>query len=78
MRGTRAQAHLLAGWLRSRLGHGVEVEVEEHPTLEGIDLDGKPAPFPPGRPPGASDVLSSELDHFTRDRIYEAAVQAAG
>ena len=45
--------------------------------LEGIDLDGKPAPFPPGRPPSASDVLSAELDRFTRDRIYEAAVRAA-
>jgi hypothetical protein len=78
VRGTPAQAHLLAGWLRSRLGHAVEVEVEEHPTLEGIDLDGKPAPFPPGRPPGASDVLSAELDQFTRDRIYEAAVRASG
>ena len=77
VRGTRAQAHLLAGWLRSRLGHGIELEVDEHPKLEGIDLDGKPAPFPPGRPPGASDVLSTELDRFTRDRIYEAAVQAA-
>ena len=76
-RHARAQAHLLAGWLRSRLGHGVEVEVEEHPTLEGIDLDGKPAPFPPGRPPNASDVLSAELDRFTRDRVYEGAVLAA-
>jgi glucose-6-phosphate dehydrogenase assembly protein OpcA len=77
VRGTRAQAYLLAGWLRSRLGRDVEVEVEEHPTLEGIDLDGKPAPFPAGKPPNASDVLSAELDHFGRDRIYEAAAQAA-
>ena len=75
VRGTRAQAHLLAGWLRSRLGHDVELEVEEHPTLEGIDLDGKPAPFPPGRPPDASDVLSAELDLLHAHRIYEAAVR---
>jgi glucose-6-phosphate dehydrogenase assembly protein OpcA len=46
--GTRAQAHLLAGWLGSRLGHEVELEIEEREKLEGIDLDGKPAPFPPG------------------------------
>jgi len=39
-------------------------------------LDGKPASFPPGDPPSPSDVLSDELDRFTRDRVYEAAVRA--
>ena len=77
VRGTRAQGYLLAGWLRSRLGHGIELEVDERPKLEGIDLDGEAAPFPPGKPPNASDVLSSELELYTRDRIYEAAVRAA-
>ncbi len=77
VRGTRAQAHLLAGWLRSRLGHGVELEIDEHERIDGIDLDGEPAPFPPGNPPNASDVLSSELDRFTRNRVYEEAVRAA-
>jgi hypothetical protein len=76
--GTAAQGWLLAGWLRSRLGRDdIALEVDEKPTLEGIDLDGEPAPFPPGDPPGASDVLSEELDRFTRDRIYEEAVRAA-
>jgi glucose-6-phosphate dehydrogenase assembly protein OpcA len=77
VRGTVAQAHLLAGWLRSRLGHDVALEVDEHERLEGIDLDGEPAPFPPGDPPNASDVLSSQLDRFGRDRVYEDAVRAA-
>jgi glucose-6-phosphate dehydrogenase assembly protein OpcA len=75
--GTTAQAFLLRGWLASRLGHEVEVEVEEHERLEGIDLDGNPAPFPPGAPPNPSDVLSAELDRFSRDHVYEAAVRAA-
>lgn len=77
VRGTRAQAHLLAGWLSSRLGHGVELEIEEREKLEGIDLDGSPAQFPPGQPPGASDVLSAQLDRFVREPIYEDAVRAA-
>ena len=77
VQGTQAQGHLLAGWLTSRLGHAVEVEVEERERLEGIDLDGAPAPVPPGAPPNPSDVLSAELDRFGRDRIYEAAVRAA-
>ena len=77
VQGTRAQGHLIAGWLSSRLGHPVEVEIEERKLLEGIDLDGKPAPFPPGQVPNASDVLSAQLDRFSRDRIYEEAVRAA-
>jgi len=77
VRGTRAQGYLLAGWLRSRLGHAIDVEVEERERLESIDLDGHPAPFPPGQPPNASDVLSAQLDRFARDPIYEEAVRAA-
>ena len=75
--GTPAQANLLAGWLRSRLRKEVGLEIDEQKRLEGIDLDDKPAPFPPGAPPNSSDVLSSQLDRFTRDRIYEEAVAAA-
>ena len=77
VQGTRAQGHLLAGWLRSRLGHPVSVEIDERERLEGIDLDGRPAPFPPGQPPNASDVLSAQLDRFSREPVYEAAVRAA-
>jgi len=76
--GTAAQSNLLGGWLRSRLGRDdIEVELVEADRLEGIDLDGEPAPFPPGDPPSPSEVLSEELDRFTRDRIYEDAVRAA-
>jgi hypothetical protein len=76
--GTAAQAHLIAGWLRSRLERP-EIAVEHLPAdrLEGMDLDGEPVSFPPGDPPLPSSVLSDELDRFTRDRAYEAAVLAA-
>jgi hypothetical protein len=77
VRGTRAQGHLLRGWLVSRLGHDVKLELDERPRLEGIDVDGKPAPFPPGNPPNASDVLSAQLDRFSRNAVYEAAARAA-
>jgi len=75
--GTAAQAHLLAGWLRSRLQHAVELEHDPSDRLVGVELDGEPAPFPPGDPPAGSDLLSEELDKFGRDRIYEDAVRGA-
>src|SRR5439155_19467000 len=77
VKGTAAQAYLLAGWLRSRLRHPVAVEHEPADRLEAVDVDGRPAPFPPGEPPDPSDLLSDELDIFGRDRIYEAAAKAA-
>ena len=73
--GTAAQAHLLAGWLRSRLKRTVELEHDPADRLHGVDIDGEPAPFPPGDPPSGADVLSEELDTFARDRIYEDAVR---
>jgi len=74
--GTEAQAQLLAGWLRSRLGHEVELEHRDAARLVGVDVDGEPAPFPPGDPPDPADLLSDELERFTRDRVYEEAVKA--
>jgi Glucose-6-phosphate dehydrogenase subunit len=77
--GTHAQALLLAGWLRSRLGREeIALEHVAADRLEGIALDGEPAPFPPGDPPAPSDVLSDELDRYARDPVYEAAVLAGG
>jgi glucose-6-phosphate dehydrogenase assembly protein OpcA len=75
--GTEAQACLLAGWLRSRLRRQIELEHQPSDRLVGIELDGKPAPFPPGDPPHPADLLSDELERFSRDRIYEDAVRAA-
>jgi hypothetical protein len=78
VRGTAAQAWLLCGWLRSRLGRE-EIALEHDPAerLEGVALDGEAVPLPPGDPPTPSDVLSDELERFTPDPVYEAAVLAA-
>jgi hypothetical protein len=74
--GTAAQAQLLCGWLRSRLERTVKVEHEPAEKLLGVDVDGEPAPFPPGDAPHPADLLSDELDRFARDPIYEATVRA--
>jgi glucose-6-phosphate dehydrogenase assembly protein OpcA len=74
--GTGAQAQLLAGWLRSRLGHPIELEHEPSDRLVGVDVDGEPTPFPPGDRPDPADLLSDELETFARDRVYEDAVLA--
>jgi glucose-6-phosphate dehydrogenase assembly protein OpcA len=76
VRGTEAQAHLVAGWLRSRLGREIALEHEPADRLEAVELDGDAVPFPPGDPPDPADLLSDELERFTRDRIYEDAVRA--
>jgi hypothetical protein len=75
--GTEAQANLLSGWLRSRLRRSIGLEHEPSDKLVGVELDGEPAPFPPGDPPLPADLLSDELDKLIRDPVYEAAVLAA-
>jgi hypothetical protein len=77
VRGTHAQASLLAGWLTSRLGHEVEVEHELAESLLSVSVDGHAIEAPPGEPPAPSDLLSDELETYTRDLVYEAAVAAA-
>jgi glucose-6-phosphate dehydrogenase assembly protein OpcA len=77
VRGTRAQAELLGGWLRSRLGHGVAVEHESDDVLVAVAVDGEPIDAPPGEPPPPSELLSDELERFARVPVYEDAVRAA-
>ena len=77
VRGPRADAHLLAGWLRSRLGRDVELEVEPAEDVEAVAVDGRELGPPPSEPLSSSELLSGELESFGRDRVYEAAVEAA-
>jgi len=75
--GPKADALLLAGWIRSRLGRKVELVHRGAAELERVLVDGEAVPPPPGGMPSASDLLSAELDVFGRDPIYEAGVRAA-
>jgi len=74
--GPRADALLLAGWLRSRLRRKVSLTRREAIALAEIAVDGDPV-APPARPAlSGSDLLSAELDTLARDPVYEAAVRA--
>jgi glucose-6-phosphate dehydrogenase assembly protein OpcA len=75
--GPRADALLLAGWLRSRLRRKVELEHRSAKELTRVAVDGAAVVPPLGVERTASDLLSDELDVFGRDPVYEAAVQAA-
>jgi glucose-6-phosphate dehydrogenase assembly protein OpcA len=77
VRGPLADAHLLAGWLRSRLGRDVELELEPAEDIEAVAVDGRELGPPPSEPLSSSELLSGELESFGRDRVYEAAVEAA-
>ncbi len=75
--GPRADALLLAGWLRSRLKRQVKLSHRSAARIERVAVDGEPVAPPRSTAPSASDLLSAELDVFGRDPIYEAAVNAA-
>jgi glucose-6-phosphate dehydrogenase assembly protein OpcA len=75
--GPRADALLLAGWLRTRLRRNVKLTHRAAGELERVAIDGEGVPPPRGPKLDPSDLLSAELDVFGRDRIYEAAVSAA-
>jgi hypothetical protein len=72
--GPRAEALLLAGWLRSRLDRDISLSRRDAPELRAVWVDGEAVEPVPGERPGASDLLSAELDVLSRDPVYEAAV----
>jgi hypothetical protein len=74
--GPRAEALLLAGWLRSRLRREIRVTRRSAPSVRAVWLDGEPVEPPRGPEVSGSDLLSAELDVLNRDPVYEAAVRA--
>jgi Glucose-6-phosphate dehydrogenase subunit N-terminal domain len=77
VQGPRADGSLLVGWLRSRLDKNISWSRRAADAIVAVWLDGDPVEPPRTQPPGASDLLSAELDVFGRDPIYEAALKAA-
>ena len=73
--GPRADAELIAGWLRSRLKREISLTRREAETIQAIWVDGQPV-GPAGDSLNSSELLSGELDQFGRDPVYEAAVRA--
>jgi glucose-6-phosphate dehydrogenase assembly protein OpcA len=72
--GPRADALLLAGWLRSRLRRKLVLRVSRAPEVVAVAVDGEPVRAPL-EVPGPSALLSAELDVLARDAVYEAAVR---
>ena len=74
--GPKAEALLLGGWLRARLGKPITVRRSDAHSLRRIAVDGQPV-HPAHLPAAsASDLLSEQLEVYGRDRVYEAAVRA--
>ena len=74
--GPRAEALLLAGWLRSRLQRDISLVRRSAASVQGVRVDGSPLEPPSPEPSSPSDLLSAEMDVLVRDRIYEDAVAA--
>lgn len=72
-----ADAALLHGWLRSRLGKELELVRDEADAIELVAVDGQPVARAHAQEQSASDLLSAELDEFGRDPVYEQACAAA-
>jgi hypothetical protein len=75
IRGPRAESELVRGWLNARLDRAVRAV--EHAATMAVRLGGEELPHPKDEAATPSDLLSAELDSFTRNRIYEQAVLAA-
>jgi glucose-6-phosphate dehydrogenase assembly protein OpcA len=74
--GPKAEALLLAGWLRSRLRRPVTLRRTDARSLRRVEVDGRTVVPAHLLAASASDLLSEQLELFARDRVYEAAVRS--
>lgn len=76
VRGPLPESLLLRGWLASRLDRDVALRHEPAEDVELLAIDGRGVTAREEHR-SASDLLSLELDRFSRDEVYERAVAAA-
>jgi glucose-6-phosphate dehydrogenase assembly protein OpcA len=76
VRGPLPETLLLRGWLASRLEREIELRHEPAEHVELLAIDGHEVVAREERI-SASDLLSHELDRFSRDEVYEQAVATA-
>ncbi len=74
--GPEADGTLLARWLSTRLGREVSFTLEPAGEVELVEADGIPVVPARRDNESASDLLSEQLDLFSRDPVYEAAVRS--
>jgi glucose-6-phosphate dehydrogenase assembly protein OpcA len=74
--GPEADANLLAGWLRARLGRDLNLEHEPAGEVELVAVEEREARPTRIEPKTPSDLLSEQLDVFGRDQIFEEAVRS--
>jgi glucose-6-phosphate dehydrogenase assembly protein OpcA len=74
--GPRAEALLLRGWLSGRLSREFELEHEPAGEIELVEVGGEAAVPSRIAQKSASDLLSDQLDIFSRDPMYEEAVRS--
>jgi glucose-6-phosphate dehydrogenase assembly protein OpcA len=75
--GPRADALLLTGWLRARLRREITLSRRASDAVQAVWIDGDRVEPPSAPPATGSELLSAELDVYSRDPVYEAAVRAA-
>ena len=73
--GPHGETLLLWGWLQARLRRELELEHEPAGEVELVAVDGNEVPSSRAERLSSSDLLSDQLEIFSRDRIYEEAVR---
>lgn len=76
--GPEADALLLSHWLGARLRRRIELERGSGGQIELVEVDGRPVRADGDEPKSASDLLSDQLEIYSRDPIYEETVASFG
>jgi hypothetical protein len=74
--GPEPEALLLHGWLAARLGRELRLDLEPAGEVELVEVDGRPVDPLRLAPLTPSDLLSDQLEVFSRDRIFEEAIRS--